>query len=323
MSHPLTVPVGATAQRPTWSGLPDSVRTIIEDQLGSRVVDASSQGSGYTPGFASRLVLDDGRRVFAKAAYAEYEWMLEAYRHEATKLALLPSAVPAPALRWWFDDLVAGERWVILIMDDIEGRSPHRPWRQAEAELVLDTVSRMSRALTPPPPPPSGQAWVTFAEEFANELGNWDLVAHEGVWREHGAEAAAMTRRAFDLCHGDTLLHCDLRDDNLIIDADGATWVCDWNFPIVGPAWIDQVALLISMSGDGLDADALLERSALVGPDDHEAIDCFLALLIGYFLRSSSQPTVPTSPYLRIHQRWYADAAGSWLASRRGWTIVP
>ena len=261
MSHPLTVPVGATARRPLWSDLPDAVRAIIEDHLGSRVVDATSQGSGYTPGFASRLRLSDGGRVFAKAAYGKYEWMLRAYRQEAAKLALLPTAVPAPTLRWSFDDLVDSDPWVILIMDDIDGRSPHRPWQQAEAELVLDTVSRMSQALTPPPAPPAGQPWLTFAEEFAGELGNWDLVPHEGIWRDHGAEAAAMTRRAIELCHGNTLLHCDLRDDNLIIDTAGAAWVCDWNFPIVGPAWIDQVALLISMSGDGLDADALLARS--------------------------------------------------------------
>lgn len=142
MSHPLTIPVAATARRPVWAELPDAVRSLIQDHLGSRVVEGRSQGSGYTPGFASRLLLDDGRRVFAKAAYAEYEWMLTAYRQEAIKLAVLPTEVPAPTLRWWFDGLVDGERWVILIMDDIEGHPPHRPWRQAEAELVLDTVTR-------------------------------------------------------------------------------------------------------------------------------------------------------------------------------------
>jgi hypothetical protein len=26
------------------------------------------------------------------------------------------------------------------------------------------------------------------------------------------------------------------------------------------------------------------------------------------------------SPYIRIHQRWYADATLPWLAKRRGWS---
>ena len=96
--------------------------------------------------------------------------------------------------------------------------------------------------------------------------------------------------------------------------------MCDWNFPAVGPRWADAVCLAISMYGDGLDAEALLAGTGLVTDDDHQGIDCFLAVLTAYFLIQSVQPVNTTSPYLRTHQTWYAQVCGSWLKQRLGWT---
>lgn len=80
MPLPLAVPVAGSAVRPHWSDLPVSVRTRVEQALGAEVVEARSQGSGFTPGFASRLRLADGRRVFVKATDDTHAWMIDAYR---------------------------------------------------------------------------------------------------------------------------------------------------------------------------------------------------------------------------------------------------
>src|SRR5829696_4290615 len=79
------VPIRATARRPHWADLPASAREAIASRLGSEVIGTTSTGIGFTPGFASRLDLADGRRVFVKAASdadaARYGWGLsEAYR---------------------------------------------------------------------------------------------------------------------------------------------------------------------------------------------------------------------------------------------------
>src|SRR5688500_3867351 len=55
MLQPLSIPVGATAQRPAWGELPTTVRARVVEVLGSIIVQAKSQRSGFTPGFASRL----------------------------------------------------------------------------------------------------------------------------------------------------------------------------------------------------------------------------------------------------------------------------
>ncbi|GAA2096956.1 hypothetical protein GCM10009841_08980 [Microlunatus panaciterrae] len=316
MPQPLTIPARATARRPHWQDLPAAVRGLVQDQLRAGVARAISQDSGFTPGFASRLLLTDGTSVFVKATNPEQEWTRQAYRAEAAKLALLPTAVPVPRLRWSYDGDIDGAAWVILIFDDVGGRPPQRPWSRTEARLVLDTAGAMSRTLTPAP---AGADWMTLAEEFAAERGRWDELPAEGIWLTRREEARALADEALQLCTGETLVHCDLRDDNVIIGRDRAVWFCDWNFTVVGPAWADSVSLAVSMHGDGLDADVLLADSQQLSRADHEAIDCFLALLIGYFRHAGAQPAPPTSPYLRAHQRWYADVATDWLAQRRCW----
>src|SRR5688572_11739165 len=96
LHHPLMegelerVPRGHTARRLTWRHLPPALRRAVERRLGSTVVDAASQDSGFTPGFASRLLLEDSGRVFLKAASRTAQAAYAAaYAEEARVLGLL------------------------------------------------------------------------------------------------------------------------------------------------------------------------------------------------------------------------------------------
>lgn len=148
---------------------------------------------------------------------------------------------------------------------------------------------------------------------------DWSSLRDHPDWTDRVDDLADLADRRAELLSGTTLCHLDLRDDNVIIARDGRPWVCDWNFPALGPRWTDPVCLAISMDGDGLDAEALLAETGLLADEDHEAVDCLLAALTGYFLLSSVRPANPTSPYLRAHQTWYAAVTGGWLKERRGW----
>jgi Ser/Thr protein kinase RdoA (MazF antagonist) len=314
MTRPLPVPVAATAQRPAWAELPGEVRGAVAARLGS-VVGAVSQGSGFTPGFASRLRLAGGGRRFVKAAGPEHPWLVDAYRTEAARLGVLPPAVPAPRLESVLEVPTADGSWLVLVLADVEGRPPARPWSTAEATHVLGAVTAMVHALTPAPP---GE-WEPFAATVGDGQALWAAVREQGLLPDLVDELAALAGQAAALWSGaDTLVHGDLRDDNVILGTDGRVWVCDWNFPSVGPAWADPLCLAISCFGDGLDADALLAATGLVGPADTEAVDAALALLLGYFLHAGRQPPPDRSPYLRRHQAWYAAVVEDWLRARWG-----
>lgn len=107
------------------------------------MVDSWSAGTGFTPGFASRLDLANGDRIFVKAASTaddrRHGWpMSDAYREEARKLQLLSPGVGSPPLLWVRSFEVGADRWIVLAFMYVHGAPPRRPWRRDELQLVLD-----------------------------------------------------------------------------------------------------------------------------------------------------------------------------------------
>jgi hypothetical protein len=311
------VPAGATACRPTWDDLPAYVRELVEERCGADVVDSASIGSGFTPGFASRLLLADGRRVFVKAADEATRAVFAAsYRAEAAKLAVLPPAVPAPRLLWAHD----ADGWIVLGIEDIDGRQPQRPWTAPTLHAVLDALEISADALTPPP---HGVAWPSFAEEYGELATYWDKSAQRrlvpGWLLPHVERCTLLAHEGVRLLGGDTACHTDVREDNVLLGDDGRVWICDWNWMVRAHPAFDSLGVLLSAHGDGHDADALLEQRRLTRGLPEGLVDGFLALLLGYFLHQSAEPAPNTSPWLRKHQSWYASAAGRWLGARQFW----
>lgn len=311
-NSPYPAPSGKTARRLEWPFLPPNLRAYIDRKCGSPVVEAKSQGAGFTPGFASVLTCEDGSRHFVKAASVKAQRVFaDSYREEARKLALLPASVPAPRLLWLLDD-----DWVVLGIEYVAGRNPGRPWQQGDLDASLDALEVVAAALTPAP---ADLGLEPFAADFADMVGHWDHVRTTQPGLAHLEEAAALAARFDEATQGDTVVHTDVRDDNFIVDGDGRVWICDWNWPVVGAAWLDSFMTLIGPRGDGLDIGPALAGRPLLRdvPADH--IDIVLALFIGYFFKQRDEPVPPTSPHLRDHQSWQGDVCWEWLCERRGW----
>lgn len=305
------IPHGRTARRLEWPHLPPPVRTAVEERCGSAVVEAISQGGGFTPGFASVLVCEDGSRHFVKAASSRAQRIFaESYREEARKLRSLPDTIPAPRLLW-----VEDGDWVVLGLEYVAARAPKRPWRGDELDLCLDAAEIVADELTPVP---EGMDLDPVAVELADWPGLWDAVADRDA-RAHADEAAALAATFAQVTGGETLVHTDLRDDNVLLTDDGRALFCDWNWPVVGAPWLDSLILLISPRGDGIDVERILGQRRLLRdvPADH--VDRMLALLAGYLLGRAAEPSPPTSPHLRDAQRWQGEAVWGWLCERQGW----
>lgn len=316
---PSTIPHGRTARRLEWPHLPAHVRSLVEDRCGSPVVEAISQGAGFTPGFASVLVCADGSRHFVKAASTRAQRMFaQAYLEEARKLAVLPDDAPAPRLLWQHD----ADDWVVLGIEHVESQQPSRPWRPADLEVCLAMTAQLAHALTPAP---EDLEVADFGTEFADWPAHWDHLRSTPPdvpgFAEHADEAAALAARYAEVTAGETLVHTDIRDDNLLLTHDGRALLCDWNWPVVGAAWLDTLFLLIGPRGDGLDTEASLAAHPLTRDVPAESVDVVLALVTGYFLRSAAQPVPSTSPHIRDAQRWQGEVCWRWLAERRRWRI--
>ncbi|HEX4685484.1 MAG TPA: hypothetical protein VH228_01790 [Nocardioides sp.] len=309
-AFPSTIPHGRTARRLEWAHLPPPVRARIEERCGSPVVEAESQGGGFTPGFASVLICEDGSRHFVKAASTAAQRVFAAsYREEARKLGALPESVPAPRLLW-----VEDGAWVVLGLEYVAARAPRRPWRPDELDLCLDALEVVADQLTPVP---DGLDLDPFAVELADWPGLWDSVPDRDR-RPHADEAGALAATFADVVGGGTLVHTDIRDDNVLLTRDRALF-CDWNWPVVGASWLDSLILLVSPRGDGVDVERVIAERPLLRnvPADH--VDRVLALLAGYLLSRGAEPVPSNSPHLRDAQRWQGEVVWDWLCERRGW----
>ena len=160
-------PVPAAAGvRIGWTELPGSVRSGIEGRLGSLVMTAASQPSGFPPGTALRLQLGDGRRAFVKAVGREPNPQSPAlHREEARMLAQLPRTAPVPGLLGVHDD---GD-WAALVLEDVEGRHPELAWQIGELTRITAALEELQAQLTPCPvadpahrgrAPSGGLQWV-------------------------------------------------------------------------------------------------------------------------------------------------------------------
>jgi len=308
MSSP-SVPHGKTALRLEWKFLPKEVRALVEDELGSPVVRAESRNGGFTPGFASVLTGADGSQVFVKAANKVAQAEIAAsYSEEIDKVVALGDGLPAPRLEWFSRQ----EGWVLLGFEAVPARQPRRPWREPELDRALDLAEAIAEATRTVP---AGLTLFPLIKDLPTLVTGWDVVPTS--WPHH-AKAAALAAGLRSI-PADHFVHADLRDDNILFADDGRTLACDWNWPALGAVWQDSIDLLISAHGDGLDAESVLKRRDLTRDVDADHVDAWLAGVCGFMLAASQRPVPPTSPHLRDHQRWTADAAWSWLAQRRGW----
>ncbi len=307
-------PHDRTAQRLTWKFLPPALRALVEERLGSPVVEAVSKNSGFTPGLASVLTGADGSRLFVKAANRKAQREIaESYAEEARKHRLLPPFTPAPELLWVHED----ELWIVLAFEATDARTPKRPWRRKELDLALDLAEELAGLLDPVP---EGLDLLPISEDIPLLREAWGQVRTLHPDWPHLDEAEKLAAGYPDLPDNRHFIHSDLRDDNVLITTDGRALACDWNWPALGPAWQDLVDLLVSAYGDGHDADAVLASRALTRDVDPAHIDAWLAALCGFMLVTRERPVPRTSPYLRVHARWYSEVLWSWLASRRGWS---
>ncbi len=308
---------GSGGTRLAWEQLPESLRTTIEDKLGAAVMRADSQKGGFSPGLAARLTLADGRRVFVKAVSpAQNPDAPRFYRQEAEIAARLPESVPAPRLLWCHDD----GHWVVLAFEDVDGRTPAMPWQPDEQDRVLAALAAMAAALTPCPVdvPEIGattdadlSGWRQLVDGPPGQLAGVDPWARERV-----SELAELEARWALVAAGDSLLHGDLRADNMLLTDERVVFV-DWPSALRGAPWFDLLILLPSMTMQGGgDPQRIIAMHPLTRDVDPASIDAVLAAVAGYFVHSSLQPPPPGLPRVRDFQRAQGEAVLPLLRQR-------
>jgi aminoglycoside phosphotransferase (APT) family kinase protein len=319
----MDLPLLSGGRRLDWQHLPAAVRQALQARLGSPVIHAATQPGGFSPGLAARLRLADGRRVFLKAAGPDPNPQAPAlHRAEAHITAALPATAPSPRLLWSYDQ----GGWVALAFEDVQGKLPALPWQPGELQRVLAVVAELATTLTPAPvAAPSiatrlGEAFCGWEQlAAAAEHGHDDLTGLDPWARRHLDRLVALEQSWPLAAAGRTLLHLDLRADNLLLTPTRVV-VVDWPWAGIGAAWVDLLLLLPSVCAQsGPQPEPLFARHAVARGVDPDAVTAVLAALTGYLVRESRQPPPPGLPTLRAFQHDHSRPALAWLRQRTGW----
>ncbi|MFB6957622.1 phosphotransferase [Streptomyces sp. NPDC056309] len=285
--------------------------------------NAVTQAGGFSPGVAARVRLVDGRRVFVKAVGPEPNPETPGlHRAEARITAALPITAPVPSLLMALDL----EGWVVLVLEDVDGKAPAQPWQLEELQRVLAAATELSVLLDPSPieaPTVADrfgekfQGWRRLSAasaEGADDLAWLDPWARRNLGRLVDREAAWTAAAA-----GSALIHGDLRADNVLL-TDDRVMVVDWPWAAVGASWFDVVAMgpsVIMQSAP--DAMSFLDQHLCTCGADPEDVTTVLIAMAGYFLRQSVQAPPPGLPTVRGFQRAQGEAALDWVRERTRW----
>jgi aminoglycoside phosphotransferase (APT) family kinase protein len=309
----------AEGVRVAWEDVPGPVRAAIEEICGSAVVGARTQPGGFSPGVAARVVCADGTRHFVKAVSREANPESPGlHRQEGAVLAALDPVIaarrlPIPRLRGTVDR----DPWMALVLEDVAGRHPAQPWRPGEIERVLAALDHLAEVLTPAPVPVptvgeryagAFTGWRTLARSPGHDrLDSWtlahldELAALEATWAAHAA--------------GDTLLHTDIRADNLLLTPDRVV-VVDWPHACRGAAFVDPVffAPSVAMQG-GPELAGVLALSATGRNADRQDLAATVCAVAGYLTQRSLEPAPAGLPTVRAFQAAQGAVARRWLAA--------
>ena len=257
--QPSPIPHGRTARRLEWPHLPPTVRAAIEERCGAAVRSATTQNGGFTPGFASVLECEDDSRHFVKAASAVAQRMFaEAYREEARKLEALPTAAPAARLLW-----SSRRRRLVRALDRVRRGAAAAPALAAAGAPALPGHAGRRGA---GPDPAARRAGDCHPRRRSSPSGRrtGTTCAPPALTSRTSRKRRPWPGAFVEVMAGETLVHTDVRDDNILLTADGRALLCDWNWPMVGAAWLDSLFLLIGPRGDGLDVAAVIDGHPLL-----------------------------------------------------------
>jgi aminoglycoside phosphotransferase (APT) family kinase protein len=312
----MTAPLAQGVRLP-YDEAPAELRAWVDATLGSPVVAAVTQPGGFSPGVAARVRCADGTLAFCKAvgdaANADSPQM---HRAEARNTAALPPLAPAPKLISSYDD----GTWVALLLEDVDGHHPAQPWQPAELARVVAAIDELAALLTPCP-----VAVADVAEGWQDEFTNWRLLVEEPLpglddWSlRHLDELAGLESQWGQAATGDTLLHMDLRADNLLV-TDDRVWVVDWPWAVRGHPLLDLIAFApsVTMQG-GPEPGELLRLSRTGRAGDRDRLLPLVAVVAGYFARRALLPPPPGLPTVRAFQAAQGEVTMRWLASLTGW----
>lgn len=276
------------------NGLEQRLAAIV----GATPVAWVPRAGGYSTAERYTVDLDDGRRVFVKAADAEHmaRWIRREHEvYASLRGSFIPELIG-------FDD--NGVR-PLLVIEDLSHADWGTTWTPERVDHVRGALTELSADA---PPPGTEPVRTTFADLFDRwhrvekdpapflSLGLRSRDWFEAVRPELLAAADAVP------ADGEALVHLDVRSDNLCT-VDGRAVLVDWNWLSVGAPELDLASWACSLRLEG-------------GPQPWELLPGspeLAAFVAGIFAAEAGLPAPDTAPTVREFQARQLAVALDWV----------
>lgn len=316
-----STPPPAQGIRQQWSDMPQKIRDMIQAYIGSDVVRTETQSGGFSPGVAVRLFTSDNRCFFLKAIGTDLNPRTVYFHRQEIQINLsFPENSFAPKMLWSVDD-VDDTEWVALLFDNIAGQNPPTPWQGNDLQRVMQALGQLTETLTPSPI----DSVPSASEYFATSIYGWCTIRDNlstyderlDDWsKRHLDTLCELESHAPESVAGDTLVHFDIRADNIVI-TDDDVWFVDWPHACIGASWLDVVMFAPSVvMQNGLPAEDLLRLHPSSRIANTDAVTSTIVSMAGMLSLRAMTPPPPGLPTLRTFQSALAKITRQWVAQR-------
>jgi len=233
VNHEGQAPYHGTVAVPMQPVLPDAVQKAGEalklTPESWRIVEG-----GYTNALKYIVTFSDGSSFFVKSAADDEtaKWLRAEYQiYSSLSVSFLPHCIA------WID-----QGHPILVLEDLSAGMWPPPWREDMIQRTLSLLSDLAQ-ITPVLPLPS-------LASILPQLNGWKQIATDPkAFLNLGFVTSAWWDRSFAfLCatelhvslEGDSLVHTDIRSDNLCFLPD-RTVLIDWNWAVKGNPEFDKI----------------------------------------------------------------------------------
>ena len=286
---------------PQDSRLTPDLLARFERALGQPLTILNVVRRGYTPALRLRARLQDGNTVFIKCATTSLT--AEGLRKEYAVYTALDAPFVCRLIAW--ED--TGES-PFLVLEDLSQADWPPPWTTHQIDLVRDMLVRLASFRLPGLLPLEDNAAFTdgWQEVAADPEAFLGLKIASRGWLER-AMPSLLAVDGKQVLHGEALIHCDVRSDNLCFLGDRVILV-DWNLTCQGHPSADLAFWLPSLETEGGPApETILPQGAP-----------FAAVLSGYFASRAGRPILPDAPLVRKVQLEQLHSALPWAVRALG-----
>lgn len=319
--------------KPPFDALPPELKSEIEKTIGRNIERAHIIYGGYSSAFSVIAVAKDGSEYFIKGSHpgemSHGAKTLEQEIHIYKAVSILADIAPAfiGQTEWGGED-----DWRLGIWQAVAGSGIKPVWDEADFAAFGETLCTLYTSFDLKTADVKNATDTNFIKDIVSGKNSWrkfnafaprkdefaDMFENPDAGRawleDHLDKFISGSQRPVQ--HFETLVHFDLRHDNILFDDQNQALIIDWPNGCIGPAGYDLVCvacdLMVHGNGPAWDIFEKLCAAAKLQIDSDDVIH-ILMKISGYYALNAYREVPEKLPRLRWLQQAFLYAMTEWL----------